>query len=280
MAGDTKLNGIVTARKGIIEKQPRGGKIKKFTFTLEDGFEVLRTKLFGYLERAPFTGLQLNDERIHFKASKGASQNQFFVVNADNFETLLRRRVKRVSNVERKSWNQDVLGNLSFEFFLYCKARPKPAPTLHRATAARIRTATAAVERYQENNGVVLGPITLNHLVTTHARQPDSTQFTIPSDNTTRQAMAIDEAAARLATASQNNAQRQTASIRLEINGTWNTFKVDVSSLRKALGLPDHDIFSQGIFHGFVPVDPPAMDLNDVDHIEEENVGARREEED
>ncbi|ETO69854.1 hypothetical protein F444_13627 [Phytophthora nicotianae P1976] len=57
MAGDTKLNGIVTARKGIIEKQPLGGKIKKFTFTLEDGFEVLRTKLFGYLEGAPFTGL-------------------------------------------------------------------------------------------------------------------------------------------------------------------------------------------------------------------------------
>ncbi|ETP10952.1 hypothetical protein F441_13504 [Phytophthora nicotianae CJ01A1] len=40
--------------------------------------------------------------------------------------------------------------------------------------------------------------------------------------------MAIDKAAARLATASQNNAQRQTASIRLEINGTWNTFKVDI----------------------------------------------------
>ncbi|ETO69853.1 hypothetical protein F444_13626 [Phytophthora nicotianae P1976] len=53
--------------------------------------------------------------------------------------------------------------------------------------------------------------------------------------------MAIDEAAARLATASQNNAQRQTAS-----------------------RLTEH---------------PPAMDLNDVDHIEEENVGARREEE-
>ncbi|KAF4144096.1 hypothetical protein GN958_ATG06688, partial [Phytophthora infestans] len=180
MAGDIKLNGIMTARKGIIEKQPRGGKIKKLTFTLVDGFEVLRTKLLGYLERAPFTGLQLNDGRILFKASKDASQNRFFVVNADNFGTLLRRR--------RKSWNQDVLGNLSFEFFFYCKARPKPAPTLHRATAARIRTATAAVEPYQENNGVVLGPITLNHLVTTHDRQPDSTQFTIPIDNTTRQA--------------------------------------------------------------------------------------------
>ncbi|KUF98839.1 hypothetical protein AM588_10011624 [Phytophthora nicotianae] len=280
MAGDTKLNGIETARKGIVEKQPRGGKIKKFTFTLDDGFEVLRTKLFGYLEREPFTGLQLNDERIHFKTSKGASQNQVFVVNADNFETLLRRRAKRVSNVERKSWNQDVLGNLSFEFFLYCKARPKPAPTLHRATAARIRTATAVVERYQENNGVVLGPITLNHLVTTHARQPDSTQFTIPSDNTTRQAMAIDEAAARLATASQNNAQRQTASIRLEINGAWNTFKVDVSSLRKALGLPDHDIFFTRDISWIRTCRSPAMDLIDVDHIEEENVGARREEED
>ncbi|KAF4135422.1 hypothetical protein GN958_ATG15378, partial [Phytophthora infestans] len=271
MAGDIKLNGIMTARKGIFEKQPRGGKLKKLTFTLVDGFEVLRTKLLGYLERAPFTGLQLNDERIHFKASKDASQNRFFVVNADNFGTLLRRR--------RKSWNQDVLGNLSFEFFLYCKARPKPAPTLHRATAARIRTATAAVEPYQENNGVVLGPITLNHLVTTHDRQPDSTQFTIPIDNTTRQAMAIDEAAARLATALQNNVQRQTASIRLEINGTWNTFKVDVSSLRNALRLPDHDKFTQGIFHGFVPVDPPAMNLNDVDHIEEEKVSAKREEE-
>lgn len=269
--GDMKLNGIMTARKGVIEKQPRGGKIKKFSFTLEDGFQVLRTKLMGYLEREPFTGLLLDDERIHFRASKGATQSQFCVMTAENFTSLLVRRLKRVSSDERMSWNNDILGNLRFEFFLYCKERPRAVPTLHRATAARIRTATTAVERYQVDSGTRLGPIAFNHVVTTHARQPDHTEFTLPDDNTTRQAIALDDAAAQLAAEVPGEHQAQVATIRLEINGTWNTFRVDITSLRAALGLPAHDIFTQGIFHGFVPVDAPTQDLNDTDHMPGEN---------
>ncbi|KAE9275113.1 hypothetical protein PR003_g29423 [Phytophthora rubi] len=198
-------------------------------------------------------------------------------MTADNFAALLVRRVKRVSKDERNVWNNDVLGNICFEFFVYCKARPKAAPTHHRATATRIRTATRAVQQYQEENNATLGPITFNHVVTTHARQPDNTAFAIPEDNTTRQAIALDAAAAQISAASTSEPQQHIASIRLEVNGTWNSFRVDVASLRHALGLPAHDIFTQGIFHGFVPVDAPVQDLNDIDHMQHQDLGAEQE---
>ncbi|EEY57920.1 uncharacterized protein PITG_00510 [Phytophthora infestans T30-4] len=65
---------------------------------------------------------------------------------------------------ERTSWNNDVLGCLRFEVFVYWKERPRAVPTLHRATAARIRTATTAVERYQADSGTMLDPIAFNHV--------------------------------------------------------------------------------------------------------------------
>ncbi|KAF4128817.1 hypothetical protein GN958_ATG21987, partial [Phytophthora infestans] len=140
--GDMKLNGIMTALKGVIEKQPRGEKIKKFSFTLEDGFQVLKTMLMV-------------------------------------------------------------------------------------------------------DSGTMLGPIAFNHVVTTHARQPDHTEFTLPDDNTTRQAIALDDAAAQLAAEVPGKRPAQVATIRHEINGIWNNLRVDITSLRAALGLPAHDIFTQ-----------------------------------
>ncbi|OWZ03181.1 hypothetical protein PHMEG_00025134, partial [Phytophthora megakarya] len=189
-----------------------------------------------------------DDERIRFRASKGATQSQVCVMTAHNFAAPLARRVKRVSNRERTSWDNDVLGNLNFEFFVYCKERPKAIPTLHRATAARIRTATAAVERYQVKSGSTLGPIAFNQVVTTHARQPDHTEFTLPNGSTTRQAIALDDATAELAAEVPRKRQAQVAMIRLEINGIWNNFRVDITSLRAALGLPAHDIFPKAFF--------------------------------
>lgn len=48
--------------------------------------------------------------------------------------------------------------------------------------------AVAEVAALQQEQGLVLGPIAANHVAVHHARQPDGTPFTIPTDNTTRQA--------------------------------------------------------------------------------------------
>lgn len=57
--------------------------------------------------------------------------------------------------------------------------------------------------------------------------------------------------------------------IQMEINSSWTDFRVDVASMRAALGLPAHDIYTTGIYHGFEPVPPPEVDLEDVDHMDD-----------
>ncbi|EEY55590.1 uncharacterized protein PITG_09530 [Phytophthora infestans T30-4] len=162
-----------------------------------------------------------------------------------NFVALLTQRVKRVSRKDKEAWNGEVFENLLFEFCVYCRGRDN-RPTIHRATASRIKQATVAVQRYQQENDIALDPITMNHIVTTHARQPDETQFTLPDDNTTRQAMALDASMTTTATTHHADAKPHLSTIRLEINGNWNDFRVEVASLRSALGLPAHDNFTQG----------------------------------
>lgn len=220
---------------------------------------MLRAKIIALLEGPPFTKLILEDQNIYFRASKGAPQHRYEIMTEDNFTALLSQRVKRVSSKDKRAWNQDIFGNLRFEFCIYCRSRD-PQPTIHRATVA--------VQQYQQDNNISLGPITRNHVTTAHARQPDETPFALPGDNTTRQAMALDASMAALN--AESTADRdKVATIRLQINCNWTDFQVDVRSLRAAVGLPAHDIFTQGIYHDFVPVEPPETDMNDDDHREE-----------
>ncbi|OWZ06495.1 hypothetical protein PHMEG_00021244, partial [Phytophthora megakarya] len=42
-------------------------------------------------------------------------------------------------------------------------------------------------------------------------------------------------------------------------------------SLRRAIGLPDHNQFSAGIYHDFTPYELSQPNLEDEEHKEEEN---------
>ena len=59
---------------------------------------------------------------------------------------------------------------------------------------------------------------------------------------------------------------REIGKIRIELNGTWVDVRVDVSSLRLALGLPPHDIFTNGIFNEYVHHETVGADVEDTDH--------------
>lgn len=104
---------------------------------------------------------------------------------------------------------------------------------------------------YQEQQRVSLGPITAHHIAVHRARQADSTALTIPTDNTTRQAQALDVELLRLEQ-QQGETQEDEDSYELDVQvfGTWVKIPVRVSSLRAALRLPQHDIFSRGISTG------------------------------
>ena len=54
--------------------------------------------------------------------------------------------------------------------------------------------------------------------------------------------------------------------IKIELNGCWVDVRVDVNSLRAALGLPLHDIFDNGIFRNYVHNETTGPDVEDTDH--------------
>ncbi|GMF48259.1 unnamed protein product [Phytophthora fragariaefolia] len=139
---------------------------------------------------------------------------------------------------------------------------------MHRTTASRMTRAVVDVTALQEEHGGTLGPIAAHHVAVHHVRQPDGTVLTIPTDNTTRQAQALDDELLRLEQHQDESKADEDCELEVQMFGSWVKIPVRVSSLRAALRLPQHDIFSRGIVHGFTPevAEPSGEDVPDSDH--------------
>ena len=59
---------------------------------------------------------------------------------------------------------------------------------------------------------------------------------------------------------------REIEKIRIELNDTWVDVRVDLRSLRLALGLLPHDLFREGIFNEYVHHETVGADVEDTDH--------------
>ncbi|OWZ01888.1 hypothetical protein PHMEG_00026652, partial [Phytophthora megakarya] len=66
--------------------------------------------------------------------------------------------------------------------------------------------------------------------------------------------------------------ERQTGVVSIKMNGHWMPVEVDIISLRRAIGFPDHDILTQGIFHQFNPAPATNPAMQDVDHLDDEDI--------
>lgn len=125
---------------------------------------------------------------------------------------------------------------------------------------------------YEASNAVQFGAIASHHLAVVHTRRQNP--FEVPEDNTTTQAIELDRQ--REAIQRQEDAQEpsaQTAVVKIRLNGLWMPVEVDYLSLRRAIGLPDHDIFSRGIFHDFTSSQPTNAVMEDEDHQEDDLMG-------
>ena len=141
---------------------------------------------------------------------------------------------------------------------------------LRRATASRVAASARQIREFEQENDVTIGPITRQHVAVRQARQPDGEAFAMPRDNTTRQAEFLDERR-RIQQAEReagrgDEADRNRKKIRIEVNGSWMDVWVDVTSLRRALGLPLHDLFDGGIFREYVHQETVGPDVEDTDH--------------
>ena len=106
------------------------------------------------------------------------------------------------------------------------------------------------------------------HLATSNARLPQP-EIVIADDATTNQSRELDRLREE---ARQREREREearaapTATLRIRIQDAWLNVEVDLASLRAALSLPNHEIFTRGIYHGYHHPQPEGDDLDDVDH--------------
>ncbi|KAE9030984.1 hypothetical protein PF004_g751 [Phytophthora fragariae] len=211
---------------------PRKGIVKQFTFVAGAGISVARAQALRFLSGDEFTPEPevIEDQKLFMKATKNARQQDF----------------KEVTD------ELPIYDQFTFEFYIYLAPAQRATEGLRRATADRVRAAAAEIAAIQEREGRRFGPIASHHLAVHVARQPEGAPIAVPDANTTQQAIALDRAAAALSD-EHDEIEEDAVEIEVELFGAWVKVRVKRSTLRTALRLPQHDIFSRGIFHGFQP---------------------------
>ena len=224
-------------RKGDRRENPRGGKIVEFKASVADGLGVAKAKVISFMQRT-LPSSRLISEDLYLKKSKFAPQSQFILLTDDNFREMMKARWDLISERDVRSWENDgkcALDAFYFEIYAYVHRRTfDSGPTnLRRATAGRIEESARQIREYEERNNVRMGPITRQHVEIHHARQPDEAEFTMPNDNTTRQAIFLDEQREEAERQREEGLDEEIRSkkIRIEINGCWIDVRVDVNSL-------------------------------------------------
>lgn len=277
---DTNLNGDLTVKRGDKLDNPRGGVKQSFQFKVSEGFEVLSAKVKRLADQtAAQIGSSLSeDTKLFFRKSKSAVQSQYVELTSDVFEDYLKYRWSKISQADITRWETEsktVAEGVAFEFFMYIpRWRRQQETTIRRATAGRIQDAASRLRQFERDNNIQLGNIQRNHLQIHFARQPPETEIQIPNDNTTRQAAALDNEMAEIRRQEADNERRSSSNlrtIRIEFNNSLVNIRVDIASLRTALGLPQHDLFFGGLYQQY---QHPTLDdednIEDVDHHEHE----------
>ena len=111
---------------------------------------------------------------------------------------MTRARWNFISRRDCDAWADEgtiVLDAFSYEMLMYIHSRTvaNASVGLRRTTTSKIRESDCQINAYEEQNNIRLGPITRQHVSFYQARQFHRTEFTIPTNNTTRQAQFLDE---------------------------------------------------------------------------------------
>ncbi|KAG4045986.1 hypothetical protein PC123_g18622 [Phytophthora cactorum] len=274
---DDPLRGMVMFRTGERLKGPRKRIAKRFQFKLSEDFAVTRATIFQLMTEAEFGRNPdvIEDENVFFKGTKNARQQDFKALSATNFGELLRRRWACITegDITAMASNADpIYRQFVFEFFVYLAPVAKPTDGIRRATADRVRAAAAEIAALQAQGNERLGPIATLHLAIHYAGQPEGAALVVPDDNTMEQARDLNAAAEAIREAD-HEPDHDVVETEVELFGAWVKIRAKRSSLRAALRLPQHDIFTRGIFHGFPPdaMMPQGEDIPDTDHDMQEH---------
>lgn len=114
--------------------------------------------------------------------------------------------------------------------------------------------------------GQQLGEASRAYWAVTHARQPDQTPLTLPTNATFTQLQRID---AYQREADSESLQRAVSpefvTVRCRLNGGLVPLDLNIADLREALGLPDYNL--RPPYRPPVPGSNPAVNVQDTDHM-------------
>ena len=240
---DVELTGVVQIKKGNIQDCPRRGAKSNVAVRVSDGYGVLRARVDQLVRPQGVPA----DFTLYFKQTKNAVQSDYQPITEDNFEEWLRARWAKITRAEVDKWAEDQGKEPReipvFEFFVYKpRQQVSQARRIHRATARRIEAARDRLQQHNNQYGVHMGEIQLNHVAMVNARRPDDEEIMIPDDPTNRQARELDREREQLQNEDEQAAAARNAElqpIQIQLNGTMVEVQVNVRSLRQAVGLPN-----------------------------------------
>ncbi|DBA00684.1 TPA: hypothetical protein N0F65_003613, partial [Lagenidium giganteum] len=201
--------------------------------------------------------LQWVDRSIYLKPMHNAAQKAWIELTDDNFVDAVHSA--KLNHEKRRKQTTP------FKCDLGAFVRKSEQCTIRRATAQRIREAAAAIDEHiHDTPGHEAGAIARTHSFCSRAptrrnaiRSPNDCHVSANAAFGQHEGKHGDRSRCPV-----GNACNYCAAQRLIKHGV----AVNVRELRMILGLPNHDMLVQGIFHEFVPPTLRTEDINDVDH--------------
>ncbi|OWY94038.1 hypothetical protein PHMEG_00036354, partial [Phytophthora megakarya] len=205
---------------------------------------------------------------ILLKPTASATQAKFIAL-AESDEELTVQLSTAWSLASKRKTGQ---AEFKLEPYIYV-SKVTSSTTIRRATEGRIAAATALIDEHLNALPAdeQLGDASPAYWAVSHARQPEQTPLSMPTNPTFTQLRRID--ALQRETDLETEAQRSPSefvTVRCRLNGGLVPLDLHVGDLRAALGLPDYDL--RPPFRPPVTGSNPAVNVEDTDHMSDTNM--------
>ncbi|KAF4041477.1 hypothetical protein GN244_ATG06334 [Phytophthora infestans] len=253
-------------RPGPLERCRDKGVALSFDIDVSEGYGVLRAQVksaFATKERLYWC----DDLDVYIRLAKNAPQKAFVKLDQYGFEPSV-----------QAAWRNTRLrrgGQIDFvlDLFVYvAKSKKAPDTTLHRATENRVQQGIPRVQTALLTANVPFGPATLRNAATAQARLPDGEEVHVPDSTTFHQLQHIDSLEQQAVSSSRE--PDEFAPIQVKINNPTVTLRMRVQDICQALGLPMYPLFPP-FRQAPEIVQPPAHDVEDVDHLQSDDKNER-----
>lgn len=233
-----------------------------FQAETEDAFDVfsdcvderVSSALAQYVHRT-----DRSDAAIYIKPGAYSAQKDLLKFTASNYTAMI---AHAKANYDKR---KKTTGPFVCEFVVYVVKASVLGTSARRATTANLQSAGVAVDAFlQANPDPTVGEITRAHWIISQARQPESAPVVLPESATFRQMQYIDSLRAADPVPSTGDAY---SNVTVRLNGSRDmVLSVNITELRAALGLPNHNLLLEGIFNAFAPPAMPVDDVEDEEH--------------